>query len=156
MLIIYTNYHDTSHSELHECMYIHVDLCIDITRSPYKRRKVAPRSVQQRMTRGGWTRSRDHSFACTFICGNRPRGNVSRLLGVKSRLTYYFILLLLLRTRNNNVVTFDPANFGLLPLFFARAIKGHAIIMTFAGGEPGDEATNTCRKLTEIDIRSLR
>ena len=37
---------------------------------------------------------------------------------------------------NNNVVTFDPANFRLL----VRAIKGHTIIMTLAGGESGDEA----------------
>ena len=29
--------------------------------------------------------SRDHSFLCTFICGNRPRGNVSRLLGVNGQ-----------------------------------------------------------------------
>ena len=37
---------------------------------------------------------------------------------------------------NGNVVTFDPANFGLL--------KGHAIVMTLAGGEPGDEASVMC------------
>ena len=40
-------------------------------------------------------------------------------------------------THNNNV-TVDPANFGL-PIF-ARAVKGHTIVMMLAGGEPGDEA----------------